>query len=292
MSWSRKKAWRRIAAAVEGTLSGPERSALFEEVRRNETARSDYDLTFEALRELEHAAVAQGELDLVEGWLMDDLAGDAAAAAVPWWRRAWVPAGLGLLVAAALLLVMRPGTTTPPLDDGFQARGAGNTGALAIDALCPGTGGREGLVPAAEFGCALSGTVSFAYRVAARVPQGQGSLALFGVDRAGDVLYYAPTPADANAIDATRGVWTPLPMVVQLGVNHEPGPVVVYGLLSAQTPTASQIEAMAAALEPGRFADGPWHARIADDPTMQALCPQEASCESAELTFTIDETSL
>ncbi len=287
MSWTRSKVWKRIEDAMTGRLAPRDRSALFEELQRAPQARADYDLAFEALRELEQAPVAEAEIDLVESWLMQDLEAETEAA-VAWWRRPWTAAVLAFAAAAILAVVLRP--TGPEVDDdGFQARGTHEDRPLAIDALCPQKpGARDGLVPAAEYGCALDGTLSFAYRVDPSVSG--GTLTLFGVDAAGDVLYYAPTPDDPAGIDASPGTWTPLPMVVQLGVNHEPGAVVVYGLVSPHVPTMAQVDAMAAVLAPARLlSDAPWHQRFFDDPTVAALCPDDSACESAELTFTIHE---
>lgn len=293
MSWTRAKVWKRIEDAVSGRLSEPERASLFEELRENDTARADYDLTFEAMRELEQAPVAQAELDLVEAWLVGDLEAEAVAE-VAWWRRPWMAAVFAVAAAAALVIVVAPSAPVVD-DDGFQARGAGDFRGLAIDALCPqGAGGSapQGLKPAAQYGCALSHTLSFAYRVDPAAAG--GTLSLFGVDEAGDVLYYAPTPADVAGIDAQPGTWTPLPMVVELGVNHEAGAVVVYGLVSSQTPTVAQVDAMAASLAdapPAAIGDAAWHRRLADAPSVLAVCPDPTSCQSAELSFTIYEAN-
>lgn len=293
MSWSRSKVWRRIEDAMTGSLGARDRKALFEEVESNPQARADYDIAFEALRELEQAPVAQAELDVVESWLMDELAGQTEAA-VAWWRRPWVAGVLGLAAAAALVVAINPSSVTEVEDDGFAARGAGDDRGLAIDVLCPqkaGVASRQGLVPAAEYGCGLDGTLSFAYRVD---PSAEGgTLSLFGVDGVGDVLYYAPTPDSAAGVNASPGTWTPLPMVVELDVNHEAGSLVVYGLVSPQVPTVAQIDAMAAALAdqgPGRIGAKPWHERLSELPTLAELCPPDA-CESAELNFTIHEAS-
>lgn len=278
---------------MTGRLATRERAALFEEVESNPELRADYDLAFEALRELERAPVTQAELDVVERWLLDDLKGQGDAS-VAWWRRPWMAGVLALAAAAALVVAISPSSMTEVEDDGFAARGAGDARGLAIDVLCPQRSGvalRQGLVPAAEYGCALDGTLSFAYRVD---PSSEGgALSMFGVDEAGDVLYYAPTPDSAEGVDASPGTWTPLPMVVQLDVNHEAGALVVYGLVSPHSPTVAQIDAMAAALAgrgPGRIGDAPWHERLAELPALGTLCPPDA-CESAELDFTIHEAS-
>ncbi|MCR9165451.1 MAG: hypothetical protein ACE37F_11925 [Nannocystaceae bacterium] len=296
MSWRRSKVWRRIEDAMTGRLTARGRQALFEEVECNPAARADYDLAFEALRALEHAAVAHAELDVVEGWLMDDLAGEAKAPA--WWRRPFVTgalaAGLALAAAVALVVAIDPVASTQIDDDGFAVRGAGDDRGLAIDVLCPreaGWASRRGLVPAAEYGCGLDGTLSFAYRLDPSV--GGGTLSLFGVDEAGDVLYYAPTPASTGGVDAAPGTWTPLPMVVNLGVNHAAGSIVVYGLVSPQVPTIGQIDALAAALAeqgPGGIGDAPWHERLREHPALAAVCPPD-TCHSAELDFTIHEAT-
>lgn len=293
MNWTRAKVWRRIEDAVSGRLDEPERAALFEELRENDAARADYDLTFEAMRELEQAPVAQAELDVVEAWLVSDLQAQTVAK-VAWWRRPWMGAVLAVAAAAVLVVVLAPPGGGPE-DDGFQARGAGDFRGLAIDALCPqgaGSAGRQGLKPAAQYGCALTQTLSFAYRVDPAAAA--GTLSLFGIDAVGDVLYYAPTPSDAAGVDARPGTWTPLPMVVQLDVNHEAGAVVVYGLVSSQAPTVAQVDAMAASLAdmgPAAIGDAAWHRRLSEDPSVAALCPEPTSCESAELSFTIYEAN-
>jgi len=282
--------WRRLEDAVSGTLAARERERLFDDVRADPQAQAHYDLAFEALRELEQAPVAQAELDVVEAWLMDDARAEAVQA-VPWWRRrsGWFAGVFAVAAAAALLMTLRPSPPEP--DDGFQARGAGDEHGLAIDALCPqrsGNNARHGLVPAAEYGCGLHDTLSFAYRVEPGLTP--DVLTLFGLTATGDVLYYAPTPADEAGLAVHPGTWTPLPMVVQLDVNHDPGAVVVYGLLSSHAPTVAQIDAMAAALaaQPAVGLSAPqWHERIADD--VHALCPTSSDCESAELSFSIHE---
>lgn len=290
---NRSKLWRRIEEAATGTLGAQGRRGLFDALRDDPKARADYDLAFEALRELEHRPVAEAELDVVEAWLMDDLRAQSEAKSA-WWRRPWMAAVLGLAVAAVALLVLRVPTTTLE-DDGFAARGGADERRLAIDALCPQESGvprRDGLVPAAEYGCGLTGSLSFAYRLDSVV--GAGVLTLFGVDEAGDVLYYAPTPADDRGIDARPGTWTPLPMVVDLDVNHDPGAVVVYGLVSAKTPTMDQVDDMAAGLVelgPSDVSDAPWHQRLAGRDTLSTLCPTDAACESAELHFSIREVT-
>ncbi len=296
MSWSRSKLWRRIEDAALGRLRGRSREALFTELRANPQARADYDLAFEALRELERTPVSQAEFDVVETWLLADLeeGEETEAAAGAWWQRPWLGAVFALAAAAVLVVALRPAQLG--VEDGFAARGAGDDRGLAIDALCPVQSGplaaREGLVPAAEHGCALDGTLSFAYRVDPTVAA--GTLSLFGVAADGSVLYYAPTPADAAGLQTRAGTWTPLPMVVRLDVNHEAGPVVLYGLLASRVPTVSEVDALAAALaQDGAFTAGsrigadPWHIRLAEDSTLANLCSESHPCQSAELTFTI-----
>ncbi|MEM6294300.1 MAG: hypothetical protein AAGA54_23700 [Myxococcota bacterium] len=285
------KFWRSVEEAVSGRLSEKARAKLFEKLRTDEKARADYDLTFDAIRELEQAPVSDAELDLVESWLMADVAASPVEAAASWWSKLWSPTwiGVGIAAAAAVALVVALPSTLPE-DDEFGVRGSGDDRALAIDALCPKRAGGDGLVPAAEYGCALSGTLSFAYRVDPTAFA--GSLSLFGVDTRGDVQYYAPTPADAASVAATPGTWQPLPMVVTLDVNHEAGDVVLYGLLSAQQPTVDQIDALAAALSSvpkGQIGDPAWHRRLDGNPTLAKLCPTADDCESAELTFDIRE---
>ncbi len=292
MSWSRSKLWGRIEDAVGGRLRGRARQGLFDQLRGDPQARADYDLVFEALRELEQAPVAQAEFEVVEAWLLGDLEAAQQPAAAAWWRRPWLGALVAIAAAAVLVVAMRPAELGS--DDGFAARGAGDDRGLAIDALCPSRSGavfaRDGLVPAAEHGCALEGTLSFAYRVDPTISA--GTLSLFGQADDGSVLYYAPTPIDAGGIQARAGTWTPLPMVVDLDVNHEAGPVVLYGLLASRALSVSEVDTLVETLaqtQPASIGDAPWHRRLVDHPVLAAACPPSQPCESAELTFTIVE---
>ncbi len=286
------KVWRWIEAAVQGRLSSSRRGALWGRLRSDAQARSDYDRVFDVMRALEQRPLAEAEYGLVEDWLLADVEPETATVASSWWSWRW----LGVACAVTAGLVLAVGPLQPRVqDDGWQARGSQGAHGLAIDALCPTRTGegleRNGLVPAAEAGCSGQSTLSFAYRIDPSSPA-VGVLSLFGVDERGDVLYYAPTPADTAAIDTVVGTWQPLPLVVNLNVNHEPGRIVLYGLVSAEPPTREQIDAVARALDetpPVRMGDPPWHRRLLGRDVMDELCGTPSTCESAELKFEIYE---
>lgn len=288
------KLWRGIEAATTDRLSSKGREALWSRLREDEDARAQYDRTFDVLRALEGEDVLDAELSVVEDWLFDDLEAQAASQTRPaWWRLPW----LGIAAAMASALVLAVGPLRPqPDDDGFGARGAIDDRGLAIEALCPSWSGLQGattgLVPAAEHGCALADTLSFAYRLDPRSPLTMGTLTLFGLDAQGDPLYYTPTPIDADAPSIDVGSWRPLSMVVELPVNHEPGAVVLYGLISERAPSIEEIDALAKALgesSPVRIGDPPWHRRLLGRDALERLCPTPNACESAELPFEIHE---
>jgi hypothetical protein len=170
----------------------------------------------------------------------------------------------------------------------MRVKGSGYPSFLAIQALCP-EGRHAGLVPATADGCELSDTLSFAYRLDAMAAV-QGTVTLFAVDEHGDVLYYQPTPVDTDPLAAIAGSWQPLPIAVNLEVNHEPGEVTLYGLVSPDPVTTADIDEVGAFLQwapPARPGDRPWHQRIRGQGRVGTMCAPLGACESAELSFYI-----
>jgi hypothetical protein len=145
----------------------------------------------------------------------------------------------------------------------------------------------------AELGaCNVDGLLGFAYRVAPRDERAEERwLSLFGVDERGTVLYYAPTPVDPSAVSTTTGKWTAAPMSVDAGVNHAPGTVRVFALLSPEVPSVERIDGWATMLHDLPAAsegDEPWHRRLG--PTAVAsVCRRLDLCDSAELSFELHE---
>ncbi|MCA9695020.1 MAG: hypothetical protein KC636_35905, partial [Myxococcales bacterium] len=200
-------------------------------------------------------------------------------------------------VATAALAIW---ISAPDDEPEFAARGAGKASGLAIGALCgeqeqtdrlQAIGGAPPLAmrPATLEPCPLSGVLGFEYRAASR--EGASVLTLFGVDARGRVMYYAPTPVDPDGVAVSFGRSIAAPVTVRLGVNHEPGELRVYGLLSPMTPTIAQIDAWAAALAEapsgGRDDAAPWHLRV--DPKTMGVCPDSILCESAEVRVLLRE---
>jgi hypothetical protein len=99
------------------------------------------------------------------------------------------------------------------------------------------------------------------------------------------VRYYAPTPVDPEGVSVASGAWRAAPLSVRLGVNHAPGPLRLYALLSPQAPTVETVDALAAAVTEadGAALDAPWH--LTANPTLlNALCgPDTGACQSARL---------
>ena len=278
---------RLVEAAVLGTLPARKRGEVVAHLRSDEALRAEYDRAIEAFRVLEGRDVAEHEYDLVESWLFDGAA--PVAEVTPERRAGWLRFfGVMLAVAAGLLLALGPLRPQPQPDDGFAAKGGGYPTFLAIQALCP-RGDKAGLVPATQDGCALEATLSFAYRLDPRASV-RGSLSLFAVDEHGDVLYYQPTPVDTDPWEAVAGPWRPLPMAVNLDVNHEAGGVTLYGLVSPDPVTVEDIDEIGALLSgasPARPGERPWHQRIRGQGRIGTMCAPMSACESAELSFYI-----
>ena len=277
---------RSMKALLAGELSARGRAALIGRIRTDDQARANYDRIIEGFRELEQRPIARTELDLVENWVIDQVVPVSAPSRVgsPW--RVWL--SMALAVATAVVMVLGP-LHPEPDEERWGIRGVGGSALLGVQALC-GTDHRA-LQSMEEGGCPISGTVSFAYRVDASAPP--GVLTLFGVDERGEVLYYAPTPADPNALLVRPGPWRPAWPSVALQVNHGPGQVRLYALLAPRSPTIEEVDAMAEVLRsapPANPGDPPWHARSWQR-GLGSLCSDPDRCASAELTFTLHEDS-
>lgn len=276
------------------------RRALVERVRGNPEARREWDRALSAFRVVEQREVSRFELDQVERWLFEDLEAAAVVAPAPAGRRRWTwlaGAVASLASAAALVLWLESGEghDDPGLevegsgdDAGLVARGRGQwSRPLAIALVC-GQPPR----PATRSGCGRDELLGFSARLA---PGNHGragaSLSLFGIDARGELLYYAPTPAELDpelelAVD--RG-WTALPMSVRLEVNHVPGRVRVFALAGARPPSLAELDTWAEALREQPSAaldDPPWHLRL-DRAALAGVCPSPARCASAEAEFLI-----
>lgn len=280
---------------VEG-LPPRDRQRLHDRLRRDPVARARYDRAADGLRVLEGEPVlADGELDMVGRWLADTLgaeASEASTADVP--ARSWWPALASLAAVALVLLWARPMMTPgawqvlADRDDGWQARGPGNGGALGLEVLCLAEPSPKDPRPSPRRrDCAKRDLMGFAYRTQ---PGLSGTLTLFGVDAEGDPMYYLPTPIDPSTATVRSGSWQALPMAVRLSVNHAPGPLRVYGLVSPVAPTAQEVAQWARVLAPlpaATVGDASWSERVPAD-TLRRVCPSAADCFAAELRLVVE----
>jgi hypothetical protein len=268
-------------------LPAERRARLHDHLRACDACRAHHDRLHDGLRVLEgDALVSSSELDQVERWVEASWprpTGLRARIAALRPALQWLVPAIAVAAVTAIVTLRAPLEPTPGPEHvmGLRAKGGASTAALAIDVLC---GPRpDALRPARPGGCALSETLAFAYRAAA--PDTRGSLTLFGVDAQGRVRYYAPTPVDPAALSVTSGAWRAAPLSVRLGVNHAPGRLRLYALLSPRAPSVENVDALAAPLTDSRGAalDGPWHL-TADDTLSNALCgPDADACQSARL---------
>ncbi len=310
-----------IELELQGKLSPSLRTRLHDHLRANPDARAEYDRGVAAFRLLEgrggEEEFADYELELVESWLFDGRvtgeseslagAGEDERARGRW---GWLPnlalGGAAAVAAIAIAIVVWPAdqgmTRAPALapepEAPLTAKGHGELRGLELGVLCMERAERRAVTtrPAGDAPCSLRDVLGFEYRVRARgetvgaLAGDAGVLSLFGVDEDGRVQYYAPTPVDAAGVKPTRGRSTAAPLSINLSVNHRPGRVQIYALLSPVTPTVNQIDRWASSLE-GFVAstdDEPWHRRLGAA-QLAAVCPALTDCESAEATLLLDD---
>ena len=158
---------------------------------------------------------------------------------------------------------------------------------------------------AALLGAAMAlGTfgATLTHQLRAAAPGVTGQLTLFGVDSQGRARYYAPTPVAPSAVRVDEGVWQAAPLSVRLQVNHTPGPLRVFALLSPQAPSVEDVDTWAAALASTPTIDPtPWHRRVGAAPTttdpdqidrLRVLCGAELDrCHSARLELNLSPPS-
>ena len=296
---------RALERELVSGLGRRRRLALVERLRGNAEARRSYDRALAGFRALEQREVSRFELDQVERWLFDDLEHEGATGAAPGagqTRWTYLAAGAASLLSAAALLVWLDlggeGTSgglsnddvAESDSDGFGARGKQAwSRPLALELVC-GQPPR----PAQRGGCRMDELLGFSARLgdeglepaaAAAFEGGPRSLTVFGLDAEGELLYYAPTPASAELPTLELGAgWTALPMSVRLEVNHEPGQVRVFALLSEREPSLAMLDSWARALAdapPATLDDPPWHLRL-PAAALREVCPRAQRCASAE----------
>lgn len=285
--WSDARLDRLVERELVEGLRPRARARLHERLRRDPRARARYDRAVEALRVLEgDVDVAGSELDVVGRWLADDWAATEPARRRAWGWRGW--SALAVVAAAALVLswavprvdlqALRPGTG----DDGWQARGLGHAGDLALEALCSPDDADPDARRAEARDCDRVELMTLAYRVPSGI---QGELTVFGIDAQGDVMFYLPTPVDPAGASIAPGRWRPLPVAVRLSVNHAPGPLRIYGLVAPRVATVDEVRSLATELAPQPAAtpgDPPWTERVTPA-SLRPLCPELSACPAAEL---------
>jgi predicted anti-sigma-YlaC factor YlaD len=282
----RKRMRRLLTEELLGELAPRHRPRLHEHLRSDAASRAEYDEIIEAFRALERRDVAQAEVDLVGRWLFEGAASEAPRRAGGL-SRLWTIAAVTFAAAAAAVVVLRPQVVER--DDYLGVRhGSGVGHGLALEALCsPDARGAEALRPATVSGCPRSGTLAFAYRLDPTATA-SGILTLFGIDATGSVVYYAPTPVNEDAIRVEPGRWRPLPMSIEIAVNHHPGFLRLYGVVTPEPLTIEDIDEAAARLGSRSSARHPWTSRL-QNTHLGRLCASPGACPSAELTFGIYE---
>ncbi len=281
----RERRFRRlIDRELTGQLPPSHRADVVEHLRANPDARAHYDQGIEAYRALASDDIANVELEQVEQWLFAGPNPVASGPPEPVRKpiyRAW---GLWAALTACAALLLWLGPTPAPQPDGLTPKGTTDEHRLMLEVLC-GEGPTS--MHTATKGCSHTQSMGFAYRVArpdigADTPM---KLSIFGVDARGRVQYYLPTPVDDTVVAAQPGDSQPVAIGVDLKVNHRPGDLRVFGLLSPVAPNVQQIDRIAETLAPTAPAqpgDPPWHQGL-DPDLLSNLCPAPANCASAEV---------
>lgn len=294
----RRRLRRLVEQEVLGELPSAHRARLHEHLRSDARSRSEYDRAVEAFRILEDRDVARAEIDLVEQWLFDEhsvASDDVAPIRGRSGGRLWSIAAVTSASAAAAVLALRIDTGGSG-DAGWSIKnGSSRRPGLAIEALCGRTSaGDTRLQPASEQGCPLTGTLAFAYRVDPSSSISAGVLALFGIDARGNVSYYAPTPVDPLGFEVTVGRWQPLPLSIDLDVNHAPGTVRLYGVVTPVPLTVDDVDEAASILSsrpPEEAETTIWTVRLGGRGRLAEVCAPPGACLTAQLVFDLHEES-
>jgi hypothetical protein len=150
--------------------------------------------------------------------------------------------------AAAFVLMLRP---RPPAER-WNARG-GAERAVAVRAFCLTEDAVTALDPAAQPPrCPATAQLKLAATNRAR----RARVFLVGVDSAYRVKWYAPRPPETASVPFPGGGASDEPVggAIQIGVNHRPGPLRIYGLFSDKPVSADEVRAAVSDLERRRVA--------------------------------------
>lgn len=163
--------------------------------------------------------------------------------------RPYIALAATLTLVLGVYAMLRPTTaTSPPVEDGFQARAAAKaTSNSAFDAFPPPKlelfcleRDRAGEVTFrdqsdAAFGvldCPLDSELKLAYSDASSDLE---YVAVFGVDHRGELLWYGPSPASPGAVRVEHALApTSLGESIRLDVNHAVGEVRVHAIFSTR----------------------------------------------------------
>ncbi len=159
----------------------------------------------------------------------------------------------GLAAAAALLFsllaISGRGVQQSPLDDGFQARSATSVErpsvvpeAPALALFCVTREQDDAVIfrgedesPFGVLACPADGELKLAHKMMAHPFT---HIAVFGVNRRGEIKWYGPSPASRDAVLVSKhkvaGELHPVGESIRLGVNHKPGKIRVHALFSDQ----------------------------------------------------------
>ena len=273
---------KRLDRLVLGELGAGARRRLQERMAMDPELRQAHDLRVEVMRALERKDVSELELQAVQSRLL----GEPEAPRGPALAR-WTLVGLAAAAAAALVLWVGPGEST----DEFGVRGASGDAGLAIEVLCAANGSRS-FAAVSDGACSPHDVMAVTHRVDETAAPDARYLTVFGVGHKGTVHYYAPTPDASPPVVVDRGQWSANDVVVRLEVNHDPGTVRVYALLSPFPATVEEIDRWGEALgheDPATLDQEPWIDRV-PGALLREACPSAGACEAAETSFVIGRT--
>lgn len=289
---------RMMELACLGQLPARRWERLRAELLAHEGLRREYDAMAAALRCLEDRPVASGEQALVEGVLLGaDPREPSASRALG--RNVGLGVALTALAVVALALVVAPGWRSGsgfgalegqrgPSDEQFAVRGSPLSPALGVMLVCgPPGAGSQALVDASPDGCGIGDVMTLAYRLPADGELDSGYVSAFGLAEDGRILYYAPTPTEPQALSVSSKQFAASEVSVRLSVNHEPGEVHVFAMVSRHPVSLGVLELAAHELASrAPDPDSPDWTLGLSFPTRSVLC-SERDCLTAQFDLEI-----
>ena len=299
---------RKLERWFTGRMGRAERAEYELELQQQGESRRQYDQLFDFLRALDESSDSSPiELELVEARLFSESPSPREAPSALDGSSSWLWAGVAALVAAGLLVVLvprlsDPGASTesgggiayaPPnptlgVGQGFVARGGKPGEGLAVEFFCASPAR-----PILDASCPIDEELSFAFKVEDWHGERDGGahLSLFGINAAGDTMYYFPTPADPSLPVAEGADWTAIEHSVRLDVNHRPGRLRVFALWSPVPPTTDDVDQIVSQLEDTALAEDESWTRALPASLQNHLCGPSDRCRSARAELTISPES-